>query len=1076
MTISRPLPILLASSVALIVFLGGAPRVQAQGSFINFETPHVHPLDLAPGDLLLAVNTADGMLEVFDVSGATPQPAFAVPVGYDPVSVRARTGDEAWVVNLVSDTISIVDLTTRNVRATLQTADEPADVVFAGSPQRAFVSCSQANLVQVFDPTDLNAAPVTILIEGEDPRALAVSPDGSLVYVAIFESGNATTILGGGGEAGGAIAFPPNVVDDPDGPHGGQNPPPNSGAGFSPALNPGLPAAPAVGLIVRRNTDGNWMDDNGGNWTQKVSGSKASDSGRSPGWDLMDHDLALINTSSLSVTYTSGLMNMNMALGVNPASGEVTVVGTDAINEVRFEPLLTGIFTRVHIGLLDAAGSALGVFDLNDHLDYSVPSLPVGQRSMAIGDPRGIAWNALGSRAFVSGMGSNNLVVLDSSAIRVTPGATIEVGEGPTGVVIDEALGMVYVLNKFESSISQVSMAGEVELARVPFHDASPAAIKLGRKHLYDTHRNSGLGQIACASCHVDARVDRLAWDLGDPSGDMKVFDGNCFDTGCEDWHPMKGPMLTQTMQDIIGKEPLHWRGDRTGLEEFAGAFVGLQGGDGPLGAQEMTEFEDFLATIHFPPNPFRNFDNSLPTNLDLPGHFTTGRFAGEGQPLGQGDAVRGLQLYSPPNVLDGGLLACATCHTLPTGLGTDTLFNGSIHAPLPPGPDGELHHALVSIDGATQHSFKIPQLRNLYERTGFNTTRGSNAAGFGFLHDGSVDSIERFISEPVFTVQSDQDVADVLAFMLAFSGSDLPMGSPSNLLLPPGTASLDTHTAVGAQRTYASGSSLTSEELQFLNDVLSLADSGAVALVVKGLVAGEARGYAYIGSGIFQSDRAGATMDGLTLLLGTAAGAELTLSVVPVGVEFRLGVDRDEDGFFDRDEIDAGSDPADPFSTPIGPGSMYCLGDGLGTPCPCGNDDPAGGGGCANSSGGGALLLASGFAQTSSDTLVLHATGLVPSQPALVFQGDNAIAGGAGVVFGDGLRCAGGDVRRIAVGFASSLGELNYPAAGQASISSVVGAVSGMIRRYQVWYRDPVIGPCAQHFNLSNGYEVTWQ
>jgi hypothetical protein len=35
-----------------------------------------------------------------------------------------------------------------------------------------------------------------------------------------------------------------------------------------------------------------------------------------------------------------------------------------------------------------------------------------------------------------------------------------------------------------------------------------------------------------------------------------------------------------------------------------------------------------------------------------------------------------------------------------------------------------------------------------------------------------------------------------------------------------------------------------------------------------------------------------------------------------------RIGVDRDEDGFFDRDEIDAGSDPADPSSIPGGGGA----------------------------------------------------------------------------------------------------------------------------------------------------------
>src|SRR5262245_40770783 len=66
-------------------------------SFVNFESAHVHPLELTPdGTRLLAVNTPDNRLQVFDVSGAGVVSLGAVPVGLDPVSVRARSNTEAW--------------------------------------------------------------------------------------------------------------------------------------------------------------------------------------------------------------------------------------------------------------------------------------------------------------------------------------------------------------------------------------------------------------------------------------------------------------------------------------------------------------------------------------------------------------------------------------------------------------------------------------------------------------------------------------------------------------------------------------------------------------------------------------------------------------------------------------------------------------------------------------------------------------------------------------------------------------------------------------------------------------------
>ena len=49
----------------------------------------------------------------------------------------------------------------------------------------------------------------------------------------------------------------------------------------------------------------------------------------------------------------------------------------------------------------------------------------------------------------------------------------------------------------------------------------------------------------------------------------------------------------------------------------------------------------------------------------------------------------------------------------------------------------------LVSVDGSTNITIKIPQLRNEYLKTGFNCTKLTNNAGFGVLHDGSVDSLD---------------------------------------------------------------------------------------------------------------------------------------------------------------------------------------------------------------------------------------------------------------------------------------------------------------------------------------------
>jgi len=154
------------------------------------------------------------------------------------------------------------------------------------------------------------------------------------------------------------------------------------------------------------------------------------------------------------------------------------------------------------------------------------------------------------------------------------------------------------------------------------------------------------------------------------------------------------------------------------------------------------------------------------------------------------------------------------------------------------------------------------------------------------------------------------------------------------------------------------------------------------------------------------------------------------------------------------------------------GIGTSFC--EGTGGICPCGNDNDGslGSAGCANgSSPGGCALSGSGSASVSAGDLVLEAAGMVPSQPGLFFQGDNAINGGLGTPFGDGMRCAGGAVIRLEVIFGAADGT----GATSIDIASKGGCAAGDVKRYQLWSRDPITSLCGANFNLSNGLEVTW-
>ena len=788
-----------------------AASAQAQ-SFVNFESHQTRPVCLSPdGTRLFAVNTPDGRLSVFDVSNpsnAAPVLIREIAVGIDPVSVNAVSNDEAWVVNEVSDSVSVVSVAAGIVTDTLSCPDEPADVVFAGGS--AWVTCSRNNILRVFHLTT-HAEQAAIALQGLNPRSLAASLDGTRVYATFALSGNRTTLL-------------PEVIAP-------LQPPPT---------NPALPPPPRVSLIV-----------------------SADDARLNPKPNMPDHDVVEVNAATRTIVrYIKSTGTVNFALAVRPVSGELWVANTEARNLVRFEPVLKGhlVDHRVTRVVLSAT-PAVTPFDLNPGVDYN--TFPNNAAKLtALAQPTALAFDSTGLALWVAAFGSDRIAKVNAATGMVT--ARIETGpttgiiadprnkRGPRGLALQSATGRLYVLNRISNTITVIDTAtGQVltEVAAGMF-DPTPEAIRRGRGFLYDA-RLSGNGTQSCAVCHIDGDRDELAWDLGDPGGSMDTvtqpnpppFPG----TQTFNLHPMKGPMITQTLRGMVGVGPLHWRGDRSDFTAFNGAFVSLLGGT-LLSAADTELFRDFMNTVVFQPNPNQNLDRTLPTSL--PGQV--------------GNPAVGRTTYLNDQYVTG--LRCNTCHSLPTG------SNG-----------------LLISAAALQESqaFKVPQLRNIYQKRFFvRSATTVSLSGFGLVHDGTDPDMFTFLSRPVFGSFATDTLRknDLSAFVQCIDTGTAP--------------------ATGYGRTArATTLAATSTDWTLLE---SQAAAGNIDFLLRGLFAGARHGFRYRpATNDYVSDQAGLgplTRAELQAAIGTG-GAVMTLLGVPPGSGERIGLDRDQDAIADSNE-----------------------------------------------------------------------------------------------------------------------------------------------------------------------------
>jgi DNA-binding beta-propeller fold protein YncE len=870
--------------VALLALATVAPA----GTFVNFESGHVRPLAfVASADLLLAVDTPGARLSIFRATGDGLEATAEVPVGLEPVAVAARTlaGGivEAWVVNHLSDSVSVVRIDPANpagahVTRTVLVGDEPRDVVFAGTGgTKAFVTTAHRGQhrpgdpqafvpgvgradVWVFDASStgnpVGGTPVTIVtLLADTPRALAVSPDGGVVYAAAFHSGNGTATVN--------EMFVTQTMGLP---------PPPVGA---------TPGGPPTGLIVKHDpATGQWNDEILRDWSAGIP------------FDLPDYDVFAIDADAaipVQIAATPRVGTVLFGMAVRPTNGNLFVGNLEARNEVRFEPMVRGNLAQSRITVVTP--SAVTPVHLNAHVDYETVPGPPAEVAESLAFPVALAFTADGTTLFAAAMGSGKLGIFDADLLEsgtALPRQQLEVGGGPTGIAVDTARDRLYVMNRFDHVIATVidaSLPIRALGATVPVGwDPTPASINAGRRFLYDARTTSAHGDAACASCHVFGDTDDLAWDLGDPfaapftiPGQPKRSDQNGLTSvGPVTYHPMKGPFLTQSLRGLPGSGPLHWRGDRSAasgggdpfdaganFRTFNVAFPGLLGG-AALDPIEMQKFTDFVLSLRYPPNPYRALDDVLtPEQAAGATVFSSGN-------------------VDPPATARGN--GCATCHVMP--LGTDGRLGFPINTEI-----------------------KIPHLRSAYQKVGrFGAAApndhltpayeaGNEVRGFGLEFNGAVGSLFDFHASFAISALDRQRVS---AFVLVFDTGLKP--------------------AVGEQLTITSASAGNAAVLARLALLVARDDANDCELVAHAVVGGTARAWRYVGAGRFQSARFTDPLPTTAALVavGGVPGQEITFTCVPPDNGRRFGNDVDDDHVLDGDELAAGSDPHDPASVPV--------------------------------------------------------------------------------------------------------------------------------------------------------------
>jgi len=881
----------------------------ATGTFINFESPPVRPMAVnAPGTRLYVANTPQNAVAVYNVMPAANnaiQLLRHIPVGLEPVTVAMQpgAGDRTlWVLNHLSDDISVVDTTLNLVTKVIPVGDEPVNIAFSAAGDFAWVVLQGPDLGGL-PPFETYSSLVTIEtasgavvhalpLDLHTARGVAFDAANRRLIVAALHSGNNTTMVGkvirrrlpnsdltellttveavrDFGPVAHFFAQPnllapyPDTSTQPNQPPVGRIVPDAAKESVWAQLVSTLTDANAAGvpdaaIAAQYAAQFEIPVQNAINvLTEVINDAK----------DTVDHDLAIIDVSRPDLPaverYIGNVGTTLTGLAFDAQRSRIVVLNMEAINTTRLTPNLRGHFIDHQVVFVDDylnPAPLITAVDLHDDSFNDVTSANAAAQAISLANPVDVLLSPDGQSLFVAALGTGRVGVLDPDTGSVR--ARVDVGRGTRALAIDAVNRRLFSLDRTDHRLTQCGPlnAGIAVQSTTLLFNPEPPAVKRGRDFLYSTRLSSNFGS-SCAMCHIDGNLDHLDWDLGGPTGGMLPAPANVACAPgvdpCLPNHPVKGPMFTQSLRGLAQHNPFHWRGDKPQFADFAEAFNGLLGAPADLASTDMAKFDAFVKTMVYPPNPYWNRDNSSKDTDAYP---------------------NGALVYiDPAKVIDN----CQGCHELQ--------HDGALQLA---GSDGGF-----DLSGILDQIQEVPQLRGLYKKT-----PSARLTGFGLMHDGRIEPFDSPANQPDALAQflrtfflfpadqmagTSQNFTELKAFLQAFPSNVTNVvgwqvrvrgaGSPQNLA--------DIDTMIGQAQVIA---------------IAGVPQADRCDVVAQGLIGGEMRGYVYVrpavagNAGTFRSDRH-ETFTLANLLSGVSSGY-LVFMAVPPGSGVRIGIDADGD------------------------------------------------------------------------------------------------------------------------------------------------------------------------------------